>query len=206
MSDLSLSVAERTVLSGWRCCSWHLVVCLVLVPVVGWIILRMRMSVDGENTLTIHNPDRLEDLLRMFARNDAGGGSDHHRTEALCRSLLEKMLNMKLPKVRPKWLVNPTTKRCLELDMYNEEHQLAFEYDGAQHNTFTPHYHKNKDHFEYRCLLDRLKTELCRERGVLLIRIAWHAITLKDKVQTSVYLESLLRRHRIPFRSLAVPA
>lgn len=107
------------------------------------------------------------------------------RTETLCRALLEKMLNVKLPKVRPKWLVNPTTKRCLELDMYAEDIKLAFEVDGAQHDVYTPHFHSvhirwndisceqkgSMDHFKYRRLLDQLKNELCRERGVLLLRI-----------------------------------
>ena len=44
--------------------------------------------------------------------------------------------------------------------MFNEEHKLAFEYDGAQHQHYTPHFHQNEDHFRYRQLLDKLKSEL----------------------------------------------
>jgi hypothetical protein len=57
--------------------------------------------------------------------------------------------------------------------MYNADLGLAFEYDGAQHTQFTPHYHGTKEYFQYRMLLDRLKDDLCKERGVTLIRIPY---------------------------------
>lgn len=157
---------------------------------------------------TLWNPGRLEEMIQFFikpaATNGQAGTGDRHRTEALCRGLLEYMLEMPLPKVRPAWLMNPTTKRRLELDMYNEEHRLAFEYDGAQHDVYTPHYHANEHHFEYRRLLDRLKTEMCRERGVMLIRIPWSEVSVRDATLTARYLEQLLVVHGIPFRSAPV--
>jgi very-short-patch-repair endonuclease len=155
---------------------------------------------------TLYNPARLHDTLCVFARSPTqqAPGSDRHRTEALCRQLLEAMLSMRLPKVRPKWLVNPTTKRSLELDMYNEEHRLAFEYDGAQHDVFTPHYHGNEHYFRYRQLLDKLKDELCRDAGVLLIRIPWSEVTVQNEVRTARFLERLLNRHQIPHQSVLV--
>jgi hypothetical protein len=116
--------------------------------------------------------------------------------------MLEAMLDLKLPKVRPKWLVNPTTKRCLELDMYSERHRLAFEYDGAQHTVYTPHYHLNEHHFEYRRLLDKLKDQLCRDAKVTLLRIPWGQISGQDPVRTARFLEKLLYTHGIPYRSL----
>lgn len=162
---------------------------------------------------TLWNPDRLEGMIRSFigggrpggGGNGGGGGGggpppERHRTEAVCRELLEFMLQMPLPKVRPDWLVNPTTKRRLELDMYNAEHRIAFEYDGAQHDVYTPHYHANEHHFEYRRLLDRLKTELCRERGVLLLRIPWTDVSASDRPRTARYLQRLLSLHRVPHR------
>jgi hypothetical protein len=158
---------------------------------------------EGGAPPTILDPGRLKDALDFFvgaargAAADAGG--ERHRTEAMCRALLETMLQMKLPKVRPKWLVNPTTKRSLELDMYNERHKLAFEYDGAQHDVFVPHFHANKYHFEYRRLLDKLKTELCRDAGVTLIRIPWKEVSRSDEVRTARYLQQLLYTNGIPY-------
>jgi hypothetical protein len=171
---------------------------------------------------TLWNPDLLEDTLRRFIQltpaHDSGwnGSNDRHphhnhqgdryKTETVCRELLEHMLQMPLPKVRPAWLVNPTTKRRLELDMYNEANRIAFEYDGAQHDVFTPTWHVNEHHFEYRRLLDRLKTELCREHGVMLIRIPWTDVSARDVSLTARYLERLLASHRVPYRSITAAA
>lgn len=183
---------------------------------VYWVVLRVWGTVDPSET-TLYNPTKLKETLSQFGRrclrsacvpgsvqsrgdSQSSPHSDRHRTEALCRQLLETMLQMELPKCRPRWLVNPTTKRCLELDMYNEEHHLAFEYDGAQHDVYTPHYHVNEDHFAYRQLLDRLKTELCREAGVTLIRIPWSEVSFRDTLRTARFLERLLYTHGLPYR------
>ena len=156
---------------------------------------------------TLYDPSRLHDTICQFTMPPAhtnNNTTERHRTEALCRQLLEAMLCMKLPKVRPKWLVNPTTKRSLELDMYNEGHEIAFEYDGAQHDVFTPHYHGNEHYFQYRKLLDKLKNELCRDAGVMLIRIPWSEVSYRDDVRTARFLERLLYTHGIPYRSVLV--
>jgi outer membrane biogenesis lipoprotein LolB len=147
-----------------------------LAAVAYW--LYVRWNTDGKlhgNTDTLHNPTKLHDTLSSFLCPPQSviynNNNGRHKTEQMCRRLLERMIGLDLPKVRPKWLVNPSTKRSLELDMYNHEAKLAFEYDGAQHNVFTPHFHANEYHFEYRRLLDKLKSELCKEAGVTLIRI-----------------------------------
>lgn len=86
--------------------------------------------------------------------------------------------------------------------MYSEAHRLAFEYDGAQHDVYTPHYHVNPHHFEYRRLLDRLKTELCREHGVTLIRIPWSEVSYGNEHRTAQYLQNLLYTNGIPYRAV----
>lgn len=154
---------------------------------------------------TLWDPAALQRTLQQFAERPPAQ-SERHRTEALCRSMLERMLRVRLPKVRPRWLTNPTTRRSLELDMYSEELRLAFEVDGSQHDVFSPHFHRSEDHFRYRQLLDRLKAELCQEAGVLLIRIPWHRVSVSDPVRTARCLEDLLRTHRVAFRSLLSPA
>ena len=80
-------------------------------------------------------------------------------------------------KVRPDWLKNLWTYQNLELDGYNPDvlthlgKGLAFEYDGAQHSRFTPLFHSCAEDFEYQVMKDSLKDEMCRDEGVLLIRI-----------------------------------
>lgn len=198
-----------------RLCQRAVVGLALLALLAGAVAVLVRwMAATGDagraRETTLYNPDRLNETLRRFALPGGGGGASssaaspeqRHRTEAVCRAMLETMLGFPLPKVRPKWLVNPTTRRCLELDMYSAEHKLAFEYDGAQHDVYTPHFHANPHHFEYRQLLDRLKTELCREAGVLLIRIPWSAVSASDEARTARFLTQLLDGHRLPFRPL----
>ena len=87
--------------------------------------------------------------------------------------------------MRPDWLKNPWTYQNLELDGYNPDivtpkgKGLAFEYDGVQHSRFTPLFHSCVDDFEYQVMKDSLKDEMCKDEGVLLIRIPhyvcyWH--------------------------------
>lgn len=151
---------------------------------------------------TLYDPDRLEAAIATFTNPEklkrAMSGqiakdSQRHRGEAFCRQVLEAMLRMRLPKARPKWCVNPVTRRPLELDMYNQEHKLAFEYDGAQHAVYTPHYHGNQSNFEYRRLLDKLKAELCKKEGVRLVRIPWHQVQLRDPEGTVQNLRRILQ-------------
>ena len=208
---LELTTMEDLTLRTLRCACRPLIIRMcfgvAVALVVYWIMQRI-MGWDGVPTTqpTLYDPRKLHETLTFFAatphRDQSRSQKDKHQTEHLCRQVLEAMIGLKLPKVRPKWLVNPTTKRCLELDMYNEEHKLAFEYDGSQHDVYTPHYHTNEHHFQYRKLLDKLKNELCREAGVSLIRIPWMQVSCRDEVRTARFLEQLLYTHGIPHRSV----
>jgi hypothetical protein len=207
---VALSPVEAVTLHVVHCAcqrvTLRVVLCISTAVVVYWLCLRLWGTIDPAET-TLYNPRRLRETLSQFTLPPPSVTADapgRHRTEALCRRMLEHMLEMELPKCRPAWLVNPTTKRRLELDMYNEAHKLAFEYDGAQHDVYTPHYHTNEHHFEYRRLLDKLKTELCRDAGITLIRIPWTSVAVRDPVQTACFLERLLYTHRLPYRSVRV--
>eukprot|EP00668_Euglena_longa_P035091 GGOE01045073.1.p1 GENE.GGOE01045073.1~~GGOE01045073.1.p1 ORF type:complete len:229 (+),score=47.56 GGOE01045073.1:115-801(+) len=92
--------------------------------------------------------------------------------ELRCKEILEGLFQRPFPKVRPPWLINPTTGRRLELDMYCHELALAVEYDGIQHAQFTELFHKDRADFEAQQHRDRVKDARCRENGVVLIRCA----------------------------------
>jgi hypothetical protein len=210
-----LSRLEYLVLSGAHAClcnrtTLYVILGFLSLAAMHWVVRcihsQWASSANCVSNCTLYNPGKLYDMLTTFAITPPAGGvdvgSERHRTEALCRSLLETMLQMELPKCRPKWLTNPTTKRALELDMYNKEHQIAFEYDGAQHDVYVPHYHQNEYHFAYRKLLDRLKTEMCRDAGVLLIRINWKDVSVNDELRTAQYLERLLYQNGLAYQSI----
>ena len=98
--------------------------------------------------------------------------------EERCREIIETLLSAKFPKIRPKFFVNPATKKRLELDCYNPNFKvkdypggLAFEIDGEQHHSFIPAWHKTRDGFLKQIERDQLKNNLCKQFGILLIRI-----------------------------------
>ena len=105
--------------------------------------------------------------------------------EEKCRKIFQELFKKEFKSVRPDWLKNPWTYQNLVLDGYNPDivtpkgKGLAFEYDGVQHSRFTPLFHSCVDDFEYQVMKDSLKDEMCRDEGVLLIRIPhyvcyWH--------------------------------
>ena len=216
---LLLSGGERLALCILTRLRWTAVMIAVMLAIAVWLwfrLTRVDPSRDPESVMrpTLCDPQRLKAVLHAFTGGGTGPPvppctgaasprrSERHRTEALCRTLLERMLGYPLVKCRPSFLRNPVTNRCLELDMYNEEHRIGFEYDGAQHDVYTPHFHVNRDHFEYRRLLDQLKDKLCVEHGIRLLRINWESVRVSEPVVTAQYLERLLTENGIGFRSV----
>ena len=75
------------------------------------------------------------------------------------------------------------TGKNLELDGYNPDIQtklgrgVAFECDGQQHYEYTPHFHRSVDDYRNQIKRDDFKTQVCKERGILLIRIPYYWAT-----------------------------
>lgn len=88
------------------------------------------------------------------------------------RNLLEReFAPLKFPTVRPKWLLNPKTQRAMELDLYNAHLNISFEYSGRQHYNFVPHIHKTMEVFLEMQERDKLKRQICKDRGVAFVEI-----------------------------------
>lgn len=91
--------------------------------------------------------------------------------EETCRAIFEFLFKKPFYTKYPEWLINTETGQRLELDGYEPELKLAFEYNGIQHYEFVPHFHKNRETFEYRLFKDNLKERLCGENGIKLVII-----------------------------------
>ncbi len=91
------------------------------------------------------------------------------KNEKECKRILEKILNVEFKSVRPDFLKNPKTKKNLELDMYNEDLQLALEYQGVQHRKYSPYFHKKYTDFLLQLERDKFKKEICRQKNIKLI-------------------------------------
>ena len=93
-------------------------------------------------------------------------------------------------KVRPKWLMNQSTKRCLEIDLFCEGLSLGMERMGIQHYVYPNGIHTSRAAFEALQQRDKLKIELAKKRGVTLIFVAF-TVPAKD---TELFLRDELRR------------
>lgn len=95
--------------------------------------------------------------------------------EEECRRIMEELTGKPFQKHRPKFLKNPITGQCLELDLYNEELQLAVEYNGKQHYEYNEYMHQgSRDKFRNQQYRDYIKTQLCRENGIYLITVPYN--------------------------------
>jgi hypothetical protein len=79
--------------------------------------------------------------------------------EQLVRAIFETTFGVKFPRARPSWM-RSKKGRALELDGYNEEVRLAFEYQGPHHLTDTAVKQR-----------DAIKRNFCRRRGVRLVEV-----------------------------------
>ena len=61
--------------------------------------------------------------------------------ERFCK-IFENIFNEKFPNVRPSWLINHQTGFLLELDGVCDTLNLAFEFDGIQHNEYPNPFHQ----------------------------------------------------------------
>lgn len=102
--------------------------------------------------------------------------------EIECRRALRELFPGRLfNKDRPAFLNNPVTggKYNLELDCFDPELKIAIEFDGAQHFKYIPFFHKNPEAFNNQKYRDYMKEVMCRDNGVILIRVP-HTVKVSD--------------------------
>lgn len=91
--------------------------------------------------------------------------------ERLARHAFETLLERPFKKARPSWLRNPKTGRGLELDGFNAELGLAFEYQGDQHYKVVKPFKMDDARLQRQQYRDALKKRLCTEHGVQLCEV-----------------------------------
>lgn len=94
----------------------------------------------------------------------------HKKHEHHSRAILERLLRVPFTSIRPDFLKYIHGKN-LELDGYNTDLNVAFEYQGIQHRQFTPLFHKSYTDFDKQVARDEWKHAICRERGIRLLCI-----------------------------------
>lgn len=101
----------------------------------------------------------------------SGAKRSKNKHEEKVRDILEEYFDDYFPTCRPKFLRNPKTGRCLELDGYNARLNLAFEYQGIQHRQFTPRFHSSPEDFEKQLYRDSVKKEILDSLEIDLLEI-----------------------------------
>ena len=109
-----------------------------------------------------------------------GDCNTYNVQETICRALLEHITDKSFPKKRLGWLLNSRGKK-MELDGYNEELSIGFEYQGLQHYEFIEFFHNSEKKFKQRQKDDELKRKLCKRNKVHLIEVPYSIP--KDELQ-----------------------
>lgn len=130
--------------------------------------------------------------------------------EKICRAVFEWVTGLPFGKKRPPWLRN-ARGRQMELDGYNIELGIAFEYQGQQHSEYVPFFHRYEKEFEWRVEDDARKADLCAQNGVELLVI--DISTPEENLQSHI-TELLIRSrpgldnslNRLPFDIYSVDA
>jgi hypothetical protein len=105
------------------------------------------------------------------------------KTEEKVRAVFEELYGKSFPTVRPDFLKNPKTGFNLELDGYNEELGIAFEYDGEYH--YIEHF-SGIEGLDKRRARDTLKDFLCKKNNITLYRVPFTASkNLRDFIKNS---------------------
>lgn len=100
-------------------------------------------------------------------------GGQQWPTERLCRDVFETYFKVLFPK-ESKFVRNPLTNRYLELDGYNKELKVAFEYQGEQHYHAIPNgFVQNRDQLADQVWRDHCKKSACKQRGIRLFVISY---------------------------------
>ena len=102
--------------------------------------------------------------------NERKRKQNQSKGERKLRKVLEELYNEKFPNVRPEWLINPETNHLLELDCYNKEMGIAFEYQGRQH--YEPvEFFGGEETYKKVKKRDKIKRKVCKRHSVRLIEI-----------------------------------
>ena len=120
------------------------------------------------------------------------GNKKESRGERECRRILQKIFNKPFPNVRPDFMFNSITGDKLEFDMYDPQLKLVVEYNGQQHYKFTPFFHKTKDSFRNQQYRDKMKKDICKKMGIVLIDVPY---TVKIE-EIESFLVDKLRKYK----------
>jgi len=88
------------------------------------------------------------------------------------RKILEKNSIEYIEEKTFKDCINPLTGRTLKFDFFLPRDNICIEYDGEQHHTFHPFFHKDENEFKTYQIRDLIKDQYCSMMNIFLIRVS----------------------------------
>ncbi len=111
---------------------------------------------------------------------------NQYKTEANCKIIVERLLNTTFTKHRIYYDDN-NKFRFFEIDMFNSELNIGFEYNGEQHYIYPNRFHKTKIDFIALQLRDKEKIKYCKDTGIKL-----YTIPYTQKSNLEQYIKTIL--------------
>jgi len=124
---------------------------------------------DAKFWITCHRGHRWETNWGSLQQDHWCHHCRRFKVENELRNFLEAQFNDIFPRKRPLWLRYPLTKYLLELDGYNEQKKIAFEYQGIQHYELCYINKFSEERLKDVQQRDAFKKQLCSQNGVRLI-------------------------------------
>ncbi|WP_413790612.1 zinc-ribbon domain-containing protein [Bacillus thuringiensis] len=121
--------------------------------------------------------------------------SNFYINEEKCRFIMESLLGKDFAKTRN------TLDNGLELDGYNEDLSLAFEYNGTQHYHFNSFFHKDLANFEAQKQRDIAKGNQCKDKDIRLVVIPYYITSDDEKVH---FIKEELEKLNVPLKRKGV--
>lgn len=169
---------------------------IVLVVLIILVLLAWRKETLPETAWKGRKEDDATPLFAFKPPSKAKKSRASNSKEEKWRDVFEQITGHAYPTVRPFWLVNPETGRCLELDGYCAELGSAFEYNGRQHYEFPNSFHKTRDEFEQQVARDTHKMRICRDMGVDLVVIPYDLTIEEAYEDIRKHLQKVMAQRR----------
>ncbi len=135
-------------------------------------------------------------LLYITQHNNWCPPCSSRRTEKLVRKIFETLYpNHLFSTSHPDFLLYVGGKN-LELDGYNEELKLAFEYHGKQHYELHPFFHRSEKDFNEQQIRDNWKLQKTQEQGIRLVVIPY-THDYKDEDELRNFITTELEKYQI---------
>lgn len=132
-----------------------------------WVILECKFGhnfqITGEN---IDKKKRKSEKIKCKCCKSSGG-------EQICRSIFENIFKCKFVHMSSMVNLGKIKINRIELDGYNNNLKLAFEFNGKQHYEKNNYFHRNRSLDDQKDI-DKYKYEICKKNNIMLIVIPYN--------------------------------